>query len=318
MPDFATESAVDLEQQFGLLPGVLGTVLIGMFAKMPVGLCIQDPATGRYLFVNAGMADMFGLAQAQIIDRLDCEWLDAAQSGQLRAGEQFAASRSEVQVQTVSLSVDGVNRRFTVTRQSLERQDAAAPCLLCSTWVEGSGKPREAARPAAAEGSPGAMAVGQSLFDEQFRRELDLSNREHREFALISLAVDAYKPELAQHGELASQRVEQLLAGLLRGNIRAMDSSFRVDANRFVLLLSGVGLATAHSRVEALRRQCASEPVVIDGEVCHFTVSIGVASYPHTTREREALLQAADRALGQAQRRGGNHVALASIRFESR
>jgi GGDEF domain-containing protein len=43
---------------------------------------------------------------------------------------------------------------------------------------------------------------------------------------------------------------------------------------------------------------------------------MGVASFPHTAHTEDELLQAADIALAEARKRGGNHVALASIRFE--
>ena len=83
------------------------------------------------------------------------------------------------------------------------------------------------------------------------------------------------------------------------------------------MLLSGVGLATAHSRMEGLRRQCATQIVVLEGRELGFTVSMGVASFPHTASTQEELFQAAKTALAEARRRGGNHVALASIRFET-
>ena len=96
-----------------------------------------------------------------------------------------------------------------------------------------------------------------------------------------------------------------------------MDASCHFDDGSFAVLLSGVGLATAHSRMEGLRRQCATQIVVLDGRDLGFTVSMGVASFPHTASTQEELLQAATTALAEARRRGGNQVALASIRFET-
>ena len=95
-----------------------------------------------------------------------------------------------------------------------------------------------------------------------------------------------------------------------------MDASCRIDEDRFAVLLSGVGLATAHSRMEGLRRQCATQIVVLDGQELGFTVSMGVASFPHTAHSEAELFQASDTALREAHKRGGNHVALASIQFE--
>jgi diguanylate cyclase (GGDEF)-like protein len=153
-------------------------------------------------------------------------------------------------------------------------------------------------------------------FDDQLRREVDLSSREHREFALVMIALDAPAEAVRLHGAEARTRVLEALGRLLRSNTRAMDASCRLDEDRFSILLSGVGLATAHSRMEGLRRQCATQIVVLDGQDFGFSVSMGVASFPHTAHTQDELMRAADLALAEAQRRGGNHVTLASIRFE--
>ena len=80
--------------------------------------------------------------------------------------------------------------------------------------------------------------------------------------------------------------------------------------------LAGVGLATAHARMEGLRRRCATQIVVLDGRELRFSTSMGVASFPHTAADPPALWAACDAALAEARRRGGNQVVLASIRFD--
>ena len=64
----------------------------------------------------------------------------------------------------------------------------------------------------------------------------------------------------------------------------------------------------------------ASGPVVIqtpvDAQELGFSVSMGVASFPHTAHSQPELLAASEGALSEARRRGGNHLTLASIRFE--
>jgi len=82
-------------------------------------------------------------------------------------------------------------------------------------------------------------------------------------------------------------------------------------------VLSGVGLATAHARMEGLRRQCATQIVAHEGRDIGFTVSMGVASFPHTASGQEDLRAACEAALADARKRGGNRVALASIRFDA-
>jgi diguanylate cyclase (GGDEF)-like protein len=153
-------------------------------------------------------------------------------------------------------------------------------------------------------------------FDDQLRREVDLSTREHREFSMVLIEIDPFTDEVRALGALAEARVFEAMGRLLRGNTRAMDASCRLDDRLFGVLLSGVGLATAHSRMEGLRRQCATQIVVLDGKELGFSVSMGVASFPHTAASQPELHDACEGALAEARRRGGNHLTLASIRFE--
>ena len=154
-------------------------------------------------------------------------------------------------------------------------------------------------------------------FDDQMRRELDLSSREHREFALVYMALDPFGDKVAAGGSRSTGRICEAMGRLLRGNTRAMDASCRIDDRHFAVLLSGVGLATAHSRMEGLRRQCATQIVMLDGVELIFSVAMGVASFPHTARSHDELTTACRTALAEAVRRGGNTVALASIRFDA-
>jgi GGDEF domain-containing protein len=69
--------------------------------------------------------------------------------------------------------------------------------------------------------------------------------------------------------------------------------------------------------MEQLRRRCVSQIVACDGEDLGIAVAMGVASFPHTASSQEELTRASQAALADAQRRGGNQVALATISFES-
>ena len=53
-----------------------------------------------------------------------------------------------------------------------------------------------------------------------------------------------------------------------------------------------------------------------EGREVGFTVSMGVASFPHTAQTQDELWAACESALGDARQRGGNRVTLASIRFD--
>jgi GGDEF domain-containing protein len=67
--------------------------------------------------------------------------------------------------------------------------------------------------------------------------------------------------------------------------------------------------------MEQLRRECAAQIVVSGGRELRFSVSMGVASCPHTAAEAPALVAACQAALAEAQQRGGDQVALARVPF---
>jgi diguanylate cyclase (GGDEF)-like protein len=310
--------------------------LLGLLDRSEIAFAVKDVASGRYLQANARMDALWGAAG--VVGATDADLLGPGQWPALRSADQAALAMPGGSVSEHRVDVGGVKRDFDVARMPIAAADGSPPSLLCCLWIETTAARqrelqlqlalgqleqqqlasetlrRESQDQALRDSVTGLYQRAQ--FDDQLRREVDLSSREHREFALVSIAIDPPNDETRALGEVATTRTLEALGRLLRGNTRAMDASCRLDGSRFAVLLSGVGLATAHSRMEGLRRQCATQIVMFEGRHLGFTVSMGVASFPHTAHTQEALMEAADSALAEALKRGGNHVALASIRFE--
>jgi len=324
------------------LQGALGTSLPGLAALLvehcargATPLAIKAIASGRYVWVNEAMAVLLGRAASEVVGHDDAQLLPGLATTLLRGAEQAALANPHGAVSEHRIEGAGGVREFSVLRLALAA-DQPEPRYLAALWSDiGSARSREARLAAALGQIEDQQRAYEALrrerldeslhdaasglyrgthFDDLMRREVDLSSREHREFALVIVALDRVAAGAERNAE-ARQRIVEAIARQLRGRTRAMDASCRLGDERFAVLLSGVGLATAHARMENLRRQCASEIVVQDGRDHAFTVSMGVASFPHTADSREALVAAAEQALIEAGRRGGNQVALASIRF---
>lgn len=331
-------SARRLTAALGLTPAALCDVFLDFVEHSDALFSIKEIAGGRYALVNARMAQMLGRPAHEIAGLTDADLMEAAQWTALRAADQSAATQEGGQISEHRIERDGVRREFSVYRRGLAAADGAAPRYLCSIWteltaarqkdaqlqralqqIETQQRESEAERRETVDGDLRDTETGlyqRVHFEDQLRREVDLSSREHREFALVSITLDPPSEKARALGPAARVRVLEALGRLLRSNTRAMDASCRVNDDHFAVLLSGVGLATAHSRMEGLRRQCATQIVMLDGEELGFTVSMGVSSFPHTAHTQDELLQASASALAEARRRGGNHVTLASIRFE--
>lgn len=315
----------------------LATALLELVARLDLPFAVKDPASGQYRHANARMAALLGSTPEALVGTADAQWLEASQWPALRTAENAALAMPRGALTEHKLELGGARREFGVARVALRDADGA-PTALLSLWMELTAQRQTEAKlqlalaqleqqQQAAETlrrETQDQSVRDSVtglyqkvhFEDQLRREVDLSSREHREFSLVSIELDPLTGEAQAMGPTARTRILEALGRLLRGNTRAMDASCRLDDSRFGVLLSGVGLATAHSRMEGLRRQCATQIVVLEGRNLGFTVSMGVASFPHTAHSQEALVQAAETALAEARKRGGNHVTLASIRFE--
>jgi diguanylate cyclase (GGDEF)-like protein len=298
---------------------------------------VKDVETGLYVWASPTLSSMLMPGGKGLAGVADAAWADPAGAAALRAADLAASSRDTALSSDHRVDIDGERVDVTVVRLA-GPPDAAGRRHLASVWIDQRpARQKEAQLRQAIEQIEQLQRANEALrlelkdqglrdrdsgvftrghFEEQLRREVDLSTREHREFALVFIEIDPAVGKEAALGQPALARILEAMGRLLRSNTRAMDASCRLDERRFAVLLSGVGLATAHARMEGLRRQCATQIVVLDGQDLGFTASMGVASFPHTAHSQEELVEACTAALAEAQRRGGNHVTLASIRFE--
>ena len=301
-------------------------------------LAVKDADTGRYVHVSDAMAAFLGRAATAVIGLTDADIFDATLATTLRAAEQTALAHGAPLLSEHQFDWAGSRQDFSVLRV-LAAPQASGPRWLTAIWLD---KAEERQRELQLRGAleqieqqqhandrlrreiadqalrdPASGLHRRAHFEDQLRREVDLSTREHREFSIVFIELDALAPKVQALGSAGEQSVLEAMGRLLRGGTRAMDASCRYEEQRFAVLLSGVGLATAHARMEGLRRKCATQIVVLEGQELGFTVAMGVASFPHTANTQDGLLAACESALAEAQRRGGNHLTLAAIRFDS-
>jgi diguanylate cyclase (GGDEF)-like protein len=308
-----------------------GEALAGLVALIePLGsqAAIKSVSTGRYVFATAGLVQMF--QKDAVVGHTDAELLRPDETTALRRVEQTVMAQRFPVVSEHKLEIGGRRREFSVTRLALgsefllavwhertEERQREAHLQRALAQIEQQQSAIEQIRRELQQGSGRDEVSGlymRAQFDDQLLREIDLSSREHREFALVVIALDA-SPAIASLGDEAQQRLLEGIGRMLRANTRAMDSACRIGPQRFAVLLSGVGLATAHARMEQLRRQCAAQIVVLNGQDLGLSISMGVSSFPHTASRQDELMAASEAAVHEAQRRGGNQVVLASIAF---
>lgn len=315
-------------EQLNLPAAELAATLAALAEPLGVLVAVKSLATGRYAYASAGMSVLFDRGELDATGCSDADLMRPDEVVAMRRVEQSVMAQRTVVVSEHRLELSGRRREFTVSRSPLgtdhlvamwsertEERHREVHLQRALSQIEQQQNVLEQNRREMQRGSGRDEVSGlymRAQFDDQLLREIDLSTREHREFSLVLITLDP-APQAPEAD--AQQRMLEGLGRMLRANTRAMDAACRIGEQTFAVLLSGVGLATAHARMEQLRRQCNAQIIVLNGIDLGLSLSMGVASFPHTASRQEELLGASEMAVQEAQRRGGNQVVLAPIPF---
>ena len=197
-------------------------VLLGTLDHAQALVSIKEVATGRYVHVNTRMTELFGRSAAAMLGHTDLDWMEPAQAASIRTAEQAALVNDTPTLSAHRVERDGRKREFSVTRSALPREDGAPARHVLSVWMEQTSahQREQQLQQALAQLEQQQVAAevqrlevqDQGLrdsatglyqrghFEDQLRREVDLSSREHREFALVSIALDPFTAAVAALG----------------------------------------------------------------------------------------------------------------------
>jgi diguanylate cyclase (GGDEF)-like protein len=135
-------------------------------------------------------------------------------------------------------------------------------------------------------------------FQQRLKEEIDRADRYSYSVALIMLDVDHFKSLNDTYGHLMGDKVLELLAGHIRGNIRRIDLAARYGGDEFIILLPEITEQEAWlmgSRLlNTLKQSSLKAP---NGELINAVVTLGVAMYPSDAVTGRDLIEAADQAL---------------------
>ncbi len=128
---------------------------------------------------------------------------------------------------------------------------------------------------------------------------------------LVLLDVDHFKRINDTYGHAAGDAVLVEIAARTAGAVRSTDCAARWGGEEFCILLRQIGDATALREVaETVRIAIERAPIIVEGLELAVTVSVGAALAVDALRDADDLVDAADRALYTAKRRGRNQTRL--------
>lgn len=133
------------------------------------------------------------------------------------------------------------------------------------------------------------------------------SERYGRPFGLAMLDLDRFKRINDEFGHAAGDRALELVADVIRGQIRATDKLGRYGGEELTVLFPETRLEAAYEAVERIRKSVERAGLVHGGRRVKITLSAGVVEYA-PGEPLLALIDRADAALFRAKSAGRNRV----------
>jgi diguanylate cyclase (GGDEF)-like protein len=124
------------------------------------------------------------------------------------------------------------------------------------------------------------------------QNELERSGRTSRPFSLLLMDLDGLKKINDRHGHVIGSRALCRVATILRLNSRSIDTAARYGGDEFALVLPETNVSAAEQVADRVRN-C----LLVDEEVPHLSISVGVATFPKCGVTVQQLLEFADRSL---------------------
>jgi diguanylate cyclase (GGDEF)-like protein len=167
---------------------------------------------------------------------------------------------------------------------------------------------RELATHDALTGVPGLM-----LALDRLEQGLRAMQRSGTKLALLYLDLDGFKQINDSLGHDAGNVVLQVVAQRMQAKLRAGDTVARIGGDEFLVLLNGPATVQDVSCVADKLLQAVNEPIVYREHAIDARGSIGAVLVERPGSLAEDVIRAADEAMYEAKRAGGQRLHIASL-----
>ena len=143
---------------------------------------------------------------------------------------------------------------------------------------------------------------------ESLKRELYRARREDYPVTLMMLDVDHFKHLNDEYGHAIGDQVLVTFSSRLLQGMRNEDVICRWGGEEFLIMMPGLSLHDARTRVEAWRREHSPMFIPLDGQRLAIRFSAGLATAPEHGLDPDELINAADAALYFAKAAGRDQL----------
>jgi diguanylate cyclase (GGDEF)-like protein/PAS domain S-box-containing protein len=145
-------------------------------------------------------------------------------------------------------------------------------------------------------------------FEENLARELAITDRYHREGAMLLVDLDGLKDVNDTLGHAHGDELLRNIGELIGSRTRDTDMVGRIGGDEFAVLLPGTTVAGAKALAEDLLQSIRDHGMVAGAQRLRATACAGIAGFGGEKTSAEDVMVAADLALYEAKNRGRNRV----------
>lgn len=286
----------------------LAISLADVMELMLDSVCVVD-RHGSFVFVSAAFEDMFGYAPHEVIGKPMVNMVypedrektlgiaEAVVGGQVLPRFENRWVRKDGKVVNVLWSARWSEEhqvRIAVAHDITERKEMESQLLYAAGHDDLTDLPNR------------------TLLLDRLQTSLTLAEREQVGLSVLFIDIDGFKDINDGYGHAMGDLLLQQIAKRLGVCVRKSDTVGRLGGDEFLIILNKVSNPESAALVAEKIRVALSEAFVVEGASLFVSASTGIASYPEHGKEPLDLVQAADKAMYQAKKNGGDKVILAA------
>jgi diguanylate cyclase (GGDEF)-like protein/PAS domain S-box-containing protein len=146
-----------------------------------------------------------------------------------------------------------------------------------------------------------------TMFSQLLNLEIESARRYERKFAVLFIDLDRFKTINDTLGHQAGDALLIEMSVRLKASLRTSDVVARLGGDEFVVMVQEVSEIGQAAAIARKILSATIKPMVIAGQECRVTASVGIAMYPADAQDEQSLMKNADMAMYLAKEEGKNN-----------
>jgi diguanylate cyclase (GGDEF)-like protein/PAS domain S-box-containing protein len=273
---------------------------------------------GRFRYVNPQLCEMLGYTEQEL---LTMTVKDISHPGDVNATDELRDQLRAGEIKSFKMEKRYLRKDGSPIWVGLTiacKRDRSGRCLYDISIVEDisvrKGAEERIQYLATHDGLTGLP--NRVMFGQLLGLAIETARRYDRRLAVLFIDLDRFKIINDTLGHEAGDVLLREMAARLRECLRASDVVARLGGDEFVVLLQEIHTVDQAAAVARNILSVVMKPVVILGQECRVTASVGICMHPADGQDDQAIMKNADMAMYLAKEEGKNTFAFFSDRMK--